>query len=321
MKAQLDLIPSPLDRLDPVARVIRWWTNQMSDLFGQPVRKVVTADDVDAGSRRLSGVISVALSERDTFVAHLTLPRGDASAHSQAIGLRLRDLAPIDPAALQIIGTASDVTAEGAVSYVIAMARRQRLDELERAARKQGAASVVFHASSGEDLELPSPASHRKRRRLLIIDAGLAIAVASMAAIASNTWAARINADTAALADQERSLRRAAVQAEATRRNAEVARALIDRGVLYRRAGSALSTLATLNAATPDTAWWTSVRWTPEETGLSLLSIDATAAIESLSRKAPGWSVELAGPISSGAPSAQQSFDLKLRPREGGKPD
>jgi hypothetical protein len=320
MTARIDLLPSPLDRLDPIAAAVRWWTSQMSDVFGRRVRKVIPLQDLDKKGRLAAGHVSIVLPETDAFVAKLTLPKGASAAHANAIGLRLGDLAPTDPARLQISAAALEHGADGAVTYAIAMARRDRLDGLEAQARSKGARTVRFHAIGRDEVELKSARTERRDRRSLILDGVLVALVLAGAVAAVALWTLRIEAGTQALTDQERNLRRAAVASEAARRDAALARDFLNRGVLDRRASAVLQALAELNKATPNGAWWTSVRWSPQEILISAQANDATATIEAISSTAKSWTVELSGPINAGAEGAPQAFELKLRPREVNNP-
>jgi hypothetical protein len=317
MSVYIEMIPSPYDRLDPIARVVRWWTIQMMEVFAPPRRRMIDVEAVEH-DRRVTGHLAIKLPETDAFVARLTLPKGPTSAHANAIRLRLADLAPIDLTKMQISATAIEQNPDGAVTYAVAMARRDRLDGLEVFARKKGARSTRFQAQRDAEADLKSPRTLRRDRRALIIDGAIVGAILASAVVAVVSWTARIERETSALAKSERSLRRAAVASEAARREADLAREFIDRGVLDRRAGAILETLSTLNKATPDGAWWTAVRWSPGEILISAQSNDATKAIEAMSKDAKAWTVELAGSI-GGSGGQPQAFDLKLRPRQGGR--
>lgn len=316
MTADIQLVPSLHDRLDPVGQVLRWWTSQMSDLLGRPATKVLPAADIAQEARRLPYSVTISLGEEDAYAAEVPLPQGHPDMHRSALALRLAEIAPIDPDQLQIFATALAPTDASAVTYAIAMARKHRLDELERAARKKGAQLVAFCVESLPILPLSSPREDRGKRINLIIDAALVLAIAVAAAVAVVAWGDRIKTDTAGITREERTIRSAAVAADAARRSAEQAKQLVDHGVLDRRAGAALRALAELNAATPDGSWWTAVRWTPEETTLTGESADAAAAIDAIAKAAPKFSVELAGPLRAGAPGQAQTFELKASPRK-----
>ncbi len=313
---RIDMIPSPFDRLDPIAQAVRWWTSQMIDVLAPPFRKLIPAETLDQEERIRAAHAAMALPETDAFVARLTLPKGSSAAHASAIRLRLGDLAPADPAQLQISATAIEQADSGAVTYAIAMARRDRLDNLEKAARRKGVRSVRFHAVECRAAELRSGKAERKARRSLAIDAALVAMILAGAVAASVMWTMRIEGETSALAEQERSLRRAVVAAEAARRDADLARDFIDKGVLDRRAGAVLETLAALNNATPANAWWSSIRWSPQDITLAAQSNDPTKAIEAISAGAKNWTVELSGTLNAASGAAAQAFELKLRPRE-----
>ncbi len=316
MTPSIDLLPSPFDRLDPVAQAIRWWTDQVTSFFRAPRPKQISLDVLEGNIRRLPRRIEVSLPDKHCFSAQLMLPPGNSEAHARAIRLRLHDLVPLDPASLQIIATARQRENDGYLTYSLVMARRTQLDEVEAAARRRGARHIAFVPDGERTAALLSPRSTRQRRRALVLDGLLAAAVAASAATAVAVWTAHMEQGTRALADEERALRRAAVAAQTARREGEVARTLIDRGILKRRAGTVMEALAAFNAATPAEAWWTSVRWAPDQVTITAHSPNATAAIEAMSAGAKAWSVELAGSIAAAAPPAPQTFELLLRPRE-----
>jgi hypothetical protein len=266
-------------------------------------------------ARKLPRDVLISLAETDAFAAQLTLPRGEAGAHVKAIQLRLGDLAPQDPVRLQIATTAIETNASG-TTYVIAMARGDRLDQLERAARKKGARRVRFRAPEGDAVNLTSPLEDRRLRRGLIRDTAIALGLLASIVAAVMAWTARIENETRLLSDQERGLRRAAVAVESARREAVIAQNFVNRGILNRRAGAVLDTLAVLNTATPNGAWWTSVKWAPQETSLSERSGDPTRTIEEISKEAKSWTVELSGPLGAATGEQPQNFELRLRPRE-----
>lgn len=313
---QLRLQPSVLDRLDPVAGAIRWWTSQIATLFGPTSRKTVAVEDLEHIRKRLPANVAIVLGEADGFVATTRLPKGSADAHRQALGLRINDLAPTAPAALSMTGAAVAREADGSQTYAVLMARQERLAQIEAIARRKGARQVSFTSGIAGDLKLRSPAAERKAQRALLVDASIVIGVIVSTMITVSLWTARIEAETEALAAQERSLRKAAVAAEATRNAAGVSAQLIQRGLLSRRADAALRTLAMLNEATPDQAWWSRVRWTPQETTLSGQATDATSAIGQMSDRAKSWSIELAGPLNAAPSGGYQSFELIARERK-----
>jgi hypothetical protein len=320
MTTRIELIPSPIDRLDPLAHAIRWWTSQMIDVFGVPARKTIAAETLAQNGKLRARHVLVVLPDTDAFVANLTLPKGSSDAHANAIKLRLGDLAPISPAQLQISATAIEQAEDGAVTYAVAMARRGRLDHLEAVARRKGAQTVKYRSPECDAAELKSGRTERIARRSLILDGALVAAILAAAVAAAASWTARIESDTRVLSEQERGLRRAVVVSETARRDADIARNFIDRGVLNRRAGALLQSLSQLNKATPDGAWWTSVRWSPEEITISAQAGDATKAIETISANAKSWTVELGGAINAAGGAAPQTFELKLRPRTGAAP-
>jgi len=311
---RIDLQPSPLDRLDPVAQAIRWWTSQMIDIVGAPRRKMIPAESLDQVGARLPRNVAIALADTDGFIAHVRLPKAHADTHRQALQLQLADLAPIAPDRLRVAAKAVEKTGEGAFVYAVAMARPARLDQLEKAARRQGARSVVFHIADHAEPELLSPGAAARQQRSLILDASIVVAIAASAVLAITSWTMRVTSEAEDLATRERDLRGAAVAAEAARQQGAVSQALVERGVLKRRSTAALDTLALLNTATPDGAWWTRVVWTPEEVAISAQGRNATAAIGQMSERAKGWSIELTGPLAS-TPDANQPFDIVARPR------
>jgi hypothetical protein len=315
MTVRIDLIPSSLDRLDPVARIVRWWTTQMTEILGVPPRKTLSVEAVEQG-KRLPARTAVVLPDADVFTANVSTPKGMAEAHRQALQLRLNDLAPVAPEKLVIAATAVDRGEDGSVTYTLAMARRERLDTLDRLARRKGARRLSFQPEGLAALDLKSPSRQREERRDLIVDAALIAAVLISALAAVMSWTAHIEAETVQLVEHERDLRRAAIAYETARRDGELARDFSSRGVLDRRAGAVLKALADLNAATPAGAWWTSVQWSTTEIVISAQANDAAKAIDAISNSAKAWSIELSGPISTSG--SVQTFDLKLRPRPTG---
>jgi len=316
---RLEFQPSPFDRLDPVARAVRWWTSQMLDLAGAPRRTTLNADDIATGAKRLPRHVAIRLPEEEGFLAEISLARGQADAHRQALALKLPDLAPLPADELCVTARAMAPADDGATTYAVAMARRARLNALEAQARKRGARSVAFHVGDS-DIDLLSPTAEARRRRSMLIDVGIIGALAIAAVAASLAWTSRINAETERLAQQERDLRGAAVAAETAREEAEVARALVERGILNRRSTVALDAIATLNLATPRSAWWTRLTWTPDEITIGAEAADATAAISSLSSAAKVWSIELSGAIAAAPEGGVQAFELVARRRKAEAP-
>lgn len=317
--SHLNLQPSPLDRLDPIAQGIRWWLAQMQGLFGSARHTIVPATDLDQTKARLPRRVVIELAETDAFSARTVLPKARVGAHQRALELRLPELAPISPDELAVFATAIEVGDEG-TTYHVAMARSDRLKDLEAAAKRRGAAVIRFNAAGDHGLDILSARGQVRARRRLVLDAAIIVGLIFSAVAATNLWAARIAADTEALADRERLARRAAVATEATRKQGEVSRQLVERGILKRRGSAVLDTLAALNAATPDNTWWTFVRWSPDETVISGQGANATDAIGMLSANAKDWSVELAGPLASAPPGGAQSFEIVARPRKAAKP-
>lgn len=313
---RIQLQPSPFDRLDPVALAIRWWTTQMVDVIGLPRRRQATVEQVEAAGARLSKHVTIQLSDTDGFTAHAVLPKGHADAHRQALELQLPDLSPVKPDLLAISATAIARTPDGATTYAIAMARQTRLNELELAARRKGARSVAFLIDGSALPELQSPASSRRQQRSVLIDAAIVAGVAASAILAVMVWTNTVTVEAETLAQQERDLRGAAVAAETARNEGDVARTLVERGVLKRRSYAALEALARLNAATPNYAWWTRVVWTPEEVSISAQSQNATNALAALSSQAKDWSIELSGTLEAAPTGNAQSFEFIAKPRK-----
>jgi hypothetical protein len=313
---RLDLQPSPLDRLDPVARAVRWWTSQILDIIGARRRKALMAHDIPTTTKRLPRHVAIGLPEEDGFMAELSLAKGNADVHRQALGLKLPDIAPIPADQLCVTARAVARGEDGSITYAVAMARRARLDDIEAITRKRGARSVVFHIPGSEDLDILSPATVRRQRRALVLDVGLVAALAVAAIAASMAWTWRIACETEILAEQERNLRGAAVAAEIARDESDVARSLIERGILDRRSTVALETIAALNEATPPQARWTQFVWTPDEITIGAEAGDATAAINALSSSANGWSIELAGVIAAAPEGGAQAFSVVARQRK-----
>jgi hypothetical protein len=315
MSISLNVVPSPYDRLDPVAAAIRWWTSQMAAVFQASAPRKLDVDEL-SDAKRLPPSIAVLLDETDAFFAQYVLPPGSPGAHRNALLLRLGDLTPIDPALLQISARTIERKKDNSLSYLMVMARRDRLSAIEGIARRKGARQVTFEARGQPDLALASLERSRSLRRSILFDAGLIGLIAVAASLMLNLWTMRIDRETHAVAAQEKAVRRAAIAAETTRRQDDIARALVDRGILRRRASVALDAMAALNRATPDNAWWTSIRWSPEETIISGASPAATAAIEKMSNQSPGWSIELSGALSAAPAGAPQAFELTARARK-----
>jgi peptidyl-tRNA hydrolase len=313
---RIQLQPSPFDRLDTVALAVRWWTTQMIEVVGSPNRRNVTVEQVETAGARLPGHITIQLSDTDGFTAHAALPKGHADAHRQALELQLADLSPVKPDLLAISATAIARAAEGATTYAIAMARRTRLDELDKAARRKGARSVVFQVDGSTFPDLHSPASSRRHQRSVILDAAVVASVAASAVLAVVVWTNTVSAEAETLAQRERDLRGAAIAAETARNEGDVSRALVERGVLKRRSYAALEAMARLNTATPNGAWWTRVVWTPEEVTISAQSQNATSALATLSSQAKDWSVEPSGTLEAAPGGGAQSFEFIARPRK-----
>lgn len=313
--ARVQLQPSPFDRLDPVAQVVRWWTSQMAAMLANGPRNEVHSGALDQSKKRLPRRIVIVLTGTDGFTARTRLPKGQASTHLKAIELRLPDLAPVDPLNLVISTTAVSRNEDGGTTYEIAMARKARLDELEAIAKRKGAQSVAFKVESSASVVLQSPRALSRASAGLVMDSAIIMATLASAVAAVSAWTIQVEKNTQALAEEERSLRRAAVATEASRSAGEISRQLVERGILTRRGSAALEALATLNSATPDETWWTRIRWSPGEVAITGQSPNATAAINALSSSAKGWSVELAGPLNSAQADGVQLFEILAKPR------
>lgn len=315
--SHIDLQPSAFDRLDPAAQAIRWWTSQMLDIFGRPRRRILTTDDVEGSRKRVAGHITIDLGETDGFLATARLPRGPAEAHRKALDLQLADLAPIPLEDLIVSARAVSQPDDRTVQYSLAMARRDRLDALEKQARDRGARSVSFRIKGSDEPEIISPNALRRRRRSLVIDASIAIVTAIATIAAVTLWTMRLDAETAVIAEQEREVRGLALAAQSARNQERLSHAMVERGVLERRSMSAMSDIATLNRATPDGTWWSRLVWTPSEITASGQSRNATAAIAQISGQAKAWRVELAGALAAAPEGMAQSFEIVLKPRKG----
>ncbi|MGD2134111.1 MAG: hypothetical protein PVI23_15065 [Maricaulaceae bacterium] len=324
MARALILQPSPLDRLDPVAAAVRWWTTRLAEVFAPEGatterRTWIGTDELEHSThKRLPRRLGVELSSGDVFVAKAALPPGSPEAHQKALALRIGELAPVDPSELEIAACRVQSMDASASVYAVSMARTARLGEIEEAARSRGARDVLFRPPSQGGV-LRTPTAMRRRRRAAIVDTGLAVGLAAALSIAVVTMTRTLEQETAALADAERAIRAQAVAVERARRDADLSADLIARGVLDRRAGAALDDLAALNAATPDAAFWTRVQWRPGEVLISGASEEAAAAIEQLSQASEDWSVALSGAVrgeDGDASDARQTFDLRLSRRE-----
>lgn len=315
---RIAILPSPHDQLDPVAALVRWWTRHLADVFaGAPVTVAPLGDLESARAKRLPHAVSIALRPEDIFVADVVLPRGGAGAHAKALGLRIAGLAPRDPFDLEIVArrTAIEMTGEGGAEgarYQVAMARSVRLEELERIARRRGARRVWFHAEGATDLRLTTPRAANAARRGAIIDAALIGVALAAGVVAVQIWTRAIDRDTDALVAAEQSVRSAAVTRERATRENTLAEDFIAHGVLERRIGAVARDIAAINAATPDAAWWTRVRW--QEAGVTVAgtSAAASAAIEDMSGALPGWAVSLSGPVRASDEDGLQSFEVRV---------
>jgi hypothetical protein len=315
MTERFTALPSPFDSVDIVSRLLRWWVARLDFLFEQPAPKLIRVDALEAGAKRLKGRIAIVLDESDIFVASVALPAGAARHHRNAIDLKLSDIAPKDIGSLDITAQAVSPPDQDISIYAVAMARKTRLDQLERMTKKKGGRSVVFRAENHGSPELVGPSTRHALRRAFLFNAMLGVAACATLATAAALWTARIEKETRALDAQASSVRRAALMAEIARRDSKLAKAFVDRGVLDRRPGVALKAFAEFNRATPDGTWWTSARWTPTEITISGESSNAAEAIKAIATDALHWSVELAGPIKSDPTGVAQTFELRAQKR------
>jgi hypothetical protein len=322
MTATLEPALSPYDRLDPVAAAVRWWTSRLTEVLQPGEPAIIAIADVErSGGPRLPPHVTLKLPPEEVFLSRVVLPPGAPAAHRKALMLRLAELAPLDPVELEIAARrVGDLGADGRSEavYAVAMARAMRLATLEESARRAGARSVRFAGDGEAWVTLDTARARRAQTRARLLDIGLALALVATGAAAAGVSTRAIERETEALLLAEQSLRRAAVAEERVVRDAELAEGLLARGLLERRAEVVLQDLAALNAATPDGAWWTRLRWTPGEVTIAGASREAAAAIESLSAAASGWRVAPAGPVRAGAGDGLQTFELKLTWREVG---
>ncbi len=314
--ANLDMVPGPLDRPEPVARAIRWWVSSLTGSGpagsgGATKRRRTTAHALERAAKSSSSRQVVTLNHRDCFIAHLSLPPGAPEAHKRAIALRLDELAPIAPGKLSVAAIAVR-RSETDVTYAIAMARKDRLKSLTDQARRQGARILHFTPQSADHIPLRTDEQVRSRRISQIIDGLLASGLVLAIAIAAHVQTDRYRQETEQLLDLERAARAQVIALENDRRNAALANDLTTAGVLARRPGAALDALANVNAATPDTAWWTSIRWSPDEILLAAKSRDAVGALQLLSQDALRWSVEPIGTVTTDPSDGSQSFEARL---------
>jgi hypothetical protein len=324
MSGRLVLRPGAVDRLDPVAAALRWWISRLAAALPRRRPAALALKDLEEGGRRLSGAVAVALPAEEIFVSRVALPPGRSDAHRRALALRLPDLAPLPPSALEIAARSERRGEDGAVVYAVAMARADRLTALEAAARRRGAKRVAFVGEADRGVTLETARARRARARGALLDAALVLAVALTAVWASSAATRRLEAEARALLAADEAARRAAVAEARVAQEAALVDVLLAQGALERRAGAAIEDLAALNAATPDGAWWTRVRWTPGEVAIAGASPEAAAAIERLSAAAGAtrWRVALAGAVQSSGSGGTQSFELRARraesePREG----
>lgn len=311
LNAHVEMIPGPLDRPDPIARAVRWWLSALPRLKVRSKVERLAADALSGPSRIAPARPIVALNERDCFIADITLPPGTPEAHKPAITLRLKELAPIDPAKLSIAAIATRRSDAG-VTYGIAMAREARLQGLVEQARKAGAQILHFTPNDAVDITLRTNAQIKARRLSAVIDGVLGVALVLATSFLTHLQTERIRVEAEEIALREREVRRQVVDLEQQRKDAELAQDLSAAGIISRRPGAALDALANINAATPDIAWWTSIRWSPEETILTAKGRDATEALRLLSQDALRWSVELAGPITTSQANETQNFEARF---------
>lgn len=311
--ARVSVRPGAFDRLDPIAALVRWWTKALSDAFaGAPARIASVTALEKGGKRRLRGDARLALDETDAFVATVHLPEGAPGAHAKALALRVPGLAPIASEAL--VFAAHRVAGDDGATYHVAMARRDRLSELENLARRRGVRRVAFHPADDPELPLVTPRREAADRRAALVDMGV-IAAALVAAVAAvQAWTAAVNRDVDALVAAEQAVRAEATARGRALRDTAAAQALVARGVLDRRIGAVAEDLAALNAATPDAAYWTRVRWQADGVRVTGASAEASAAIEALSAalatERGGWSVSLSGPVRGGDREGLQTFEV-----------
>lgn len=309
------MVSSRHDRLDPIARGLRWQLDQLAACLPRRRVALYRRDEVLTASARLPSMLAIELPDEDCFVADIALPLGSPEAHRKAIELRLAELSPIPVDELSIAIEAVQSSPQ-AIYYRVTMARKSRLAAIERQASQRGATRHQFVSRIAGTPAARSVRSLARDRRQALINGALALVLVGCASAASYSCAARLNRETEAITAVERSLRRAVVAAEAARREADLAAELIAKGVLARRPGAALDAIANVGAVTPDETWWSMIRWNPEEILISAESLDATAALQRLSEDALRWRVEPVGSISAPQPGAPQTFEARLKRRE-----
>lgn len=310
---QIDLQPSPYDRLDPVARATRWWLGTLRSILSRSASPT-RAPSAEASRSNNKQCPRDRLDEQNCFVAELTLPPGSPEAHRRAIELRLDELAPVDARTLSIAAVAIHADDTGG-RYRIAMARDETLTEV---AKRSGDGRLVHSGIFPGGVQSPilrSKQAIARRRWRKIMDSAFLVGLAVILAVATSIWTERIRRESQAIADREREIRRAKLVGAGERADAELVQALTAKGILERRPGGALHTLALLNAAMPDDAWWETVRWSPDEVMISARGSDATASLDLFSQNALRWSIELSGPITSADRDDAQSFDIRITPR------
>ncbi len=313
--ANIRMIPSRHDQLDPVARALRWQLDQLAACLPARRRPRYRRDEVLTASAKLPSSLLIELPDEDCFVTEITLPPGSPDAHRKAILLRLAELSPVPVLDVCVSVEAVQRTPQG-VTYKVALARKARLANIERQARQRGVSDDMFTSRLPESPPVVSGAAAARDQRGVLINGVLALIVVACGSLAAVSWAARMDRETEAILAAERTLRRAAVAAEAIRREAEVVAQLVNTGVLARRPAAALDAIANVSAVTPDEAWWSMIRWNPDEIIITGESPDATAALQRLSEDALRWRVEPVGAISAGLPGAPQRFEVRLKRRE-----
>lgn len=316
---RLEMQVSDHDRPDPVAWVIRWWLGQILSFAPRP-RAETGGADVLLARQRLPRHVIARLPPEDVFVTGASLPPAAPDAHRRALELRLESIVPVDPGALCLSARATGRASDQSMSYVIAMARADRLDALEAALAEKGGRDVRFTRDGDDAVTLTSARRRRRERRGLGLDVMLTVLAAVLIMFAAAMWTSRLQVEAEQVRMAERDLRRSAVMLAAVERQGGIASGQLEVQIIGRRAGVLLKDLSDISAATPDTAWWTAIRWTPQGATVAMRSQAALADIASTADAALGWRVAPIGPMTAPDAGQVQAYDLRFVRREAGTP-
>lgn len=287
----VEFAPNTLAAGDPVRGALLWWSQAIGLRRTQDKSNSISVENAQERSDRLRGNVTIELGPTDCFVAHLRLPATHLGQHRNAIELAISRHAPFDLSQLTVFVESSD-RLPAYCQYSIAMARKSRLRTLEVDMGKLGAGSVAFSAS-GLVHSFSSNVRRRKDAGWLVATLIALTALMIVSAAASEIWVQRFQRETLAILDIQKNARSAIVQAETKRVETEVAATLLSNGALQQRSGMALESLAELTSATPPTAWWSEMIWTPREVTIRASAHRSTEMLAAISEALPDRRVEM----------------------------